>query len=59
MHSKILILLALVATAVVGESIYDFKVNDIKGNPVNLNDYKGKVTFTLLLYLLLSNQLQQ
>ena len=24
-------------------AIYDFKVNDYKGNPVDLNEYKGKV----------------
>ncbi|OGU59619.1 MAG: glutathione peroxidase [Ignavibacteria bacterium GWF2_33_9] len=26
-----------------GKSIYDFQVEDIKGNTINLSDYKGKV----------------
>ncbi|CAL8124260.1 unnamed protein product [Orchesella dallaii] len=37
----------LLGTLVLGESLYDFKVNDIKGNPIDLSDYKGKALLIL------------
>ena len=41
----IAIIVAATILAATGEkTIYDFTVNDIKGNPVDLGKYRGKVS---------------
>lgn len=47
MHKYTILVPVLVALTLIdlssGASLYDFKVNDIKGNPVDMAQYKGKV----------------
>jgi len=45
--SVILVLLVTLTTVYSEKSIYDFTVNDIKGNPVDLAKYKGKALLIL------------
>jgi len=39
---KLILTILLTINMVKAQSIYDVKINDISGNPINLNDYKGK-----------------
>ncbi len=41
--TRVLGLVAVISFASAKKSLYDFKLNDITGQPVNMADYKGKV----------------
>lgn len=43
-YTSVIVSLLSIAITVLCESIYDFTVNDIKGSPVEMSKFKGKVS---------------
>lgn len=41
--TRVLVLVAVISFAAAKKSLYDFKLNDITGQPIKMADYKGKV----------------